>query len=66
MIVLPGRGLEPAGGPEGAFGIPGQAAPGWDLDEAGFEDLCRDLGFASAEDYIRYKAATSVPQQPKL
>ena len=50
------------GGPEGAFGIPGQAAPGWDLDEAGFEDLCRDLGFASAEDYIRYKAQTSVPK----
>jgi hypothetical protein len=27
----------------------------------GFETLCRDLGFASAADYIEYKARTSVP-----
>jgi hypothetical protein len=42
--------------------LPGQEAPGWDLDPAGFEDLCRDLGFASAEDYIKYKNGSSVPQ----
>lgn len=54
------------GGPENAFGLPGQAAPGWDLDERGFDDLCGDLGFSSAEDYIvNYKAKTPVPQ-PKL
>jgi hypothetical protein len=48
-------------GPEGACGWPGQPAPGWDLDNLGFETLCRDLGFASAADYIEYKARTSVP-----
>jgi hypothetical protein len=49
-----------SGGLEGACGLPGQEPPGWDLSEAGFETLCKDLGFASAEDYVRYKAATSV------
>ena len=76
--ILPGQALGTAlrnhpqadhadsGGVEGAFGLPGQEAPGWDLDEAGFETLCRDLGFASAEDYIAYKAATSVRQPARL
>ena len=76
--ILPGQALGTAqrnhpqadhadsGGVEGAFGLPGQEAPGWDLDAAGFETLCRDLGFASAEDYIAYKAATSVRQPARL
>ena len=49
-----------SGGEEGALGWPGQAPPGWDLTEGQFEDLFRDLGFESAEDYVRYKAETSV------
>ena len=77
-LIAPGQALGTAlrnhpqadhadsGGVEGAFGLPGQEAPGWDLDEAGFETLCRDLGFASAEDYIAYKAATSVRQPARL
>ena len=32
-----------------------QKPPGWDLNEAGFEDMMRDLGLGSAEDYIEYK-----------
>ena len=32
-----------------------QKPPGWDLNEAGFEDMMRDLGLGSAEEYIEYK-----------
>ena len=41
-------------------GLPGQEPPGWDLSEAGLQTLFEDLGLATAEDYIRYKAETSV------
>ena len=77
-LVAPGQALGTAmrnhavadhpdsGGAEGARGWPGQPPPGWDLSEQQFESMCRDLGFATAEDYVRYKATTSVRTQPKL
>ena len=77
-LIAPGQALGTAlrnhadadhpasGGAEGAPGWPGQGPPGWDLDEAQFEELCRDLGFDSAEAYVRYKAETSVPSQARL
>ena len=32
-----------------------QKPPGWDLSEAGFEDMMRDLGLGSVEEYIECK-----------
>jgi hypothetical protein len=51
----------------GGIVLQGQAAPGWDLDQAGLGVLFRDLGIAGAEEYIKYKAETSVrPHVAKL
>jgi hypothetical protein len=47
-------------GEEDARGWRGQEAPGWDLSEEGFSAMMADLGLATAEDYIEYKARTSV------